>query len=162
MSFFTFIGKYYVVDAGYPNRPGYLCPYKGERYHIPEWHRGMEPKTPKERFNRIHSSIRNVIERSFGVLKMKWQILYKMPSYPMFKQKIIVVATMVLHNFIREHGGEDLDFARFDRDPNFVPTIPERYNKYVAPSNGSTMEPNAPTMDAFRDELATAISLAWS
>ena len=80
----------------------------------------------------------------------------------MFKQKMIVVATMVLHNFIREHGGEDLDFARFDRDPNFVPTIPERYNKYVAPSNGPTMEPNAPTMDAFRDELATAISLAWS
>nr|XP_034569955.1 disease resistance protein PIK6-NP-like [Setaria viridis] len=24
--------KYYVVDAGYPNRPGYLAPYKGERY----------------------------------------------------------------------------------------------------------------------------------
>ncbi|XP_025822761.1 paraneoplastic antigen Ma6E-like [Panicum hallii] len=23
-------GKYYVVDAGYPNRPGYLAPYKGE------------------------------------------------------------------------------------------------------------------------------------
>jgi len=78
---------------------------------MPEWHRGMEPKTPKERFNRVHSSIRNVIERSFGVLKMKWQILYKMASYPMFKQKMIVVATMVLHNFIREHGGEDLDFV---------------------------------------------------
>jgi hypothetical protein len=42
----------------------------------------------------------------------------------MHKQKMIVVATMVLHNFIREHGGEDPDFARFDREPNFVPTIP--------------------------------------
>ena len=50
--FLIIIGKYYVVDAGYPNRPGYLCPYKGERYHMPEWHRGMEPKTPKERFIR--------------------------------------------------------------------------------------------------------------
>jgi len=79
--------------------------------------RGMEPKTPRERFNRIHSSIRNVIERSFGLLKMKWQILYKMPPYPMYKQKMIVVATMVLHNFIREYDGVDLDFARFDRDP---------------------------------------------
>ncbi|XP_040382133.1 uncharacterized protein LOC102705645 isoform X1 [Oryza brachyantha] len=105
-------GKFYVVDAGYPNLPGYLCPYKGERYHMPEWHRGMEPNTPKEKFNRVHSSIRNVIERSFGLLKMKWQILFRMPSYPMFKQKMIVVATIVLHNFIREHGGEDLDFAR--------------------------------------------------
>ncbi|XP_012699059.1 uncharacterized protein LOC105913745 [Setaria italica] len=27
-------GKYYVVDAGYPNRPGYLTPYKGERREI--------------------------------------------------------------------------------------------------------------------------------
>nr|XP_034591982.1 putative nuclease HARBI1 isoform X1 [Setaria viridis] len=158
-------GKYYVVDAGYPNRPGYLAPYKGERYHLPEWHRGMEPKTPAERFNRVHSSIRNVIERSFGLLKMKWQILYKMPPYPMYKQKMIVVATMVLHNYIREHGGEDIDFDRFDRDPNYIPTIPERYNKYaVSPlaSDGSTSNANAPTMDVFRDELATALSLAWN
>ena len=78
-------GQWRPGRTGYPNRPGYLCPYKGERYHIPEWHRGMEPKTPEERFNRIHSSISNVIERSFGLLKMKWQILYKMPSYPMYK-----------------------------------------------------------------------------
>jgi hypothetical protein len=69
--FYKLIGKYYVVDAGSPNRPGYLCPYKGERYHMPEWNRGIEPKTPKERFNCDHSGIRNVIERSFGVLKMK-------------------------------------------------------------------------------------------
>ena len=116
-----------------------------------------------ERFNRIHSSIQNVIEQSFGLLKMKWQILYKVPSYPIYKQKMIVVSTMVLHNFIREHGGDE-DFARFDRDPNFIPTIPKRYNKYVVPSSasdGSTSEPNTPTMDSFRDELATAVSLAW-
>lgn len=59
--------KFYVVDAGYPNRVGYLAPYKGERYHLPEWHRGMEPKSPKEKFNCIHARVRNIIERSFGV-----------------------------------------------------------------------------------------------
>ena len=120
-----------MVDAGYPNRPGYLAPYKGERYHMPEWHRGTEPRTPKEKFNRKHSSIRNVIERSFGLLKMKWQILYRMGNYPMWKQKMVVVACMVLHNFIREHNSEDADFARFDRDPNFMPTIPKRYKRFV-------------------------------
>jgi hypothetical protein len=40
----------------------------------------------------------------------------------MFKQKMIVVATMVLHNFICDHiyiyKSEDLDFARFHRDPD--------------------------------------------
>ncbi|WVZ90358.1 hypothetical protein U9M48_036667 [Paspalum notatum var. saurae] len=57
--------------------------------------RGLEPKTPREKLNRVHSSIRNVIERCFGVLiKMKWQILYNMPPYSMTKQKKIVVATM--------------------------------------------------------------------
>uniref|UniRef100_J3MQR2 DDE Tnp4 domain-containing protein n=1 Tax=Oryza brachyantha TaxID=4533 RepID=J3MQR2_ORYBR len=117
-------GKYYVVDAEYPNRPGYLCPYKGEKYRMSEWHRGMELNTPKEKFNRMHSSICNVIVRSFGLLKIKWQILFRMSSYPMFKQKMIVVASMVLRNFIHEHGGEDLDFARCDHDPNYIPTIP--------------------------------------
>ncbi|XP_066344631.1 uncharacterized protein [Miscanthus floridulus] len=158
-------GKYYVVDAGYPNRPGYLAPYMGERYHLPEWHRGMEPNTPKEKVNHIHSSVRNVIERSFGVLKMKWQILYKMPGYSMATQKKIVAATMVLHNFIREHASVDVDFANFDRDPTFMPTIPERYNKYAVSqhaSDGSTSESSFVTMDTFRDNMATSIALAWN
>jgi hypothetical protein len=60
--FFICASKYYVVDTDYPNRPGYLSSYKGERYHLPEWHRGVEPNTPTEKFNRIHSSVRNVIE----------------------------------------------------------------------------------------------------
>lgn len=60
-------GKYHLVDAGYPNRPGYLAPYKGERYHVPDFHRGAAPRTPKEKFNKIHSSKCNVIERAFGV-----------------------------------------------------------------------------------------------
>jgi hypothetical protein len=32
---FLFVGKYYLVDAGYPNEYyRYLGPYKGERYHL--------------------------------------------------------------------------------------------------------------------------------
>jgi hypothetical protein len=45
-----------------PKHLGFLSPYKGERYHLPEWHRGVEPNTPIEKFNWIHSSFRNVIE----------------------------------------------------------------------------------------------------
>jgi hypothetical protein len=132
---------------------------------MPEWHRGMEPKTPKEKFNRKHSSIRNVIERSFGLLKMKWEILYRIKKYPMWKQKMIVVACMVLHNFIREHNSDDADFARFDRDPNFMPTIPNRYKRFAVPANASdtsTMEVGEHCMDTFRDELATTLALGWN
>jgi hypothetical protein len=86
----------------------------------------MEPKTPKERCNRIHSSIRNVVGWSFGVWKMKWHILYKMSFYPMWKQKKIVVVTMVLHNYICEHKSGDMDFDRVERDENYEPTILKR------------------------------------
>uniref|UniRef100_A0A0A9VL44 Uncharacterized protein n=1 Tax=Arundo donax TaxID=35708 RepID=A0A0A9VL44_ARUDO len=78
-------------------------PNKGERYHVPDFHRGAAPRTPKEKFNKIHSSKRNVIERAFGVWKMKWQILLKMPHYSIETQKIIVAAAMTLHNYIRWH-----------------------------------------------------------
>ncbi|KAL6629318.1 hypothetical protein ACP70R_029083 [Stipagrostis hirtigluma subsp. patula] len=30
-------GKFYLVDSGYPNKPGYLAPYKGTKYHLPEF-----------------------------------------------------------------------------------------------------------------------------
>jgi hypothetical protein len=127
--------------------------------------RGMEPNTPKEKFNRIHSFIHNVIERSFEILKMKWQILYKMSSYSMLIQKKVVATTMVLHNFICQHASGDVDFTNFDRDPNYVPTIPERCNKYVVSqhvSDGSTSKSSFVTMDSFCDTLAISVALAWN
>ncbi|XBI21859.1 hypothetical protein VPH35_062938 [Triticum aestivum] len=30
-------GKYYLVDSGYANRIGYLAPFKGSTYHLPEF-----------------------------------------------------------------------------------------------------------------------------
>ncbi|KAM3318532.1 hypothetical protein ACQJBY_035974 [Aegilops geniculata] len=157
-------GKYYLVDAGYPNRPGYLAPYKGERYHVPDFQRGVAPRTPKEKFNKIHSSKRNVIERAFGVWKMKWQILLKMPNYSVETQKMIVAASMALHNYIRYHDKGDLHFLRVDRDPNYVPTIPSRYQRYAIPPNASdtsTSEASDKDMDRFRNRLATDIALGW-
>eukprot|EP00267_Zea_mays_P031056 XP_008662998.2 protein ALP1-like [Zea mays] len=154
------LGKYYVVDAGYPNRPGYLSPYKGQRYHVPEWRRGPAPSGEQEMFNHLHSSLRNVVERVFGVWKMKWRILLNMPKYPMVKQKMIVAATMCLHNFIRQHHALDKDFERCDRDQDYVPTIPARYRNQVLSQSSSdtTSHANDRTMDRFRDDLALAIS----
>ena len=155
---------YYLVDAGYPGRIGYLAPYKGERYHVPDFQRGAPPNTPKEKFNRIHSSKRNCIERTFGVWKMKWQILLKMPSYSTETQKMIVAATMALHNYVRFHDKSDLHFVRCDRDPDYVSTIPERYKKFVVLTNASdttTLEENGVDMDLFRNQLATDIALGW-
>ena len=48
---------------------GFLAPYKGERYHIPNFQQGEELHRPEEKFNYLHSSLCSVIERTFGVWK---------------------------------------------------------------------------------------------
>jgi hypothetical protein len=73
------------VDSGYPNQKGYLAPYKGVKYHLLKF-RVAPSSGKKEVFNQLNSSLRNHIERSFGILKMKWRILLDLPSYPMLKQ----------------------------------------------------------------------------
>ncbi|GKB71890.1 ALP1-like protein [Tanacetum coccineum] len=66
---------YYLVDVGYTNEEGFPAPYKGQMYHLNEWRDGHQPTTAKEFYNMKHSSARNVIERSFGILKARWGIL---------------------------------------------------------------------------------------
>jgi hypothetical protein len=112
--------KYYLVDSGYPNRKGYLAPYKGQKYHITEFQNAGQPIGLNELFNHDHSSLRNVIERSFGVLKMKWRILLKMPSYSMEKQLNIIITCMTLHNFIRDSNLSDNDFDTLASDEIYV------------------------------------------
>jgi hypothetical protein len=83
----------------------------------------------------------------------------------MEKQKTIVAATMCLHNFIRENHSEDKDFSKCDRNPDCVPTIPQRYGKHFAShieGDTSTSESNDRNMDKFRDDLARAIYLSRS
>lgn len=96
--------------------------------------------------------------------KMKWRILLKMPSFHLSKQKMIVAATMGLHNFVRDHASPDKHFHRFERNPNYVPTIPSRYAKYVISqdaSDVSTSQSSDRAMDRFRDDLAKAIDESW-
>jgi len=50
---------------------GYLSPYKGERYHIPDFRDGSQAQGIHEVFNHAHSSLRNVIERTIGVWKKR-------------------------------------------------------------------------------------------
>jgi hypothetical protein len=72
---------------------------------------------------------------------------------------MIVVVTMVLHNYIHEHTSGDINFECVEHDEDYKPTIPERYNKYAVPSDSFTSLSNASTMDNFHNELTTAISL---
>ena len=107
-----------VVDYCYPNRVGYLAPFKGSTYYILEFrhHPGHPLQRRYEMFNFLHSSLRNVIEQSFGVLKQKWHILKSISSSSTCTQKHIVLACMALHNFIRDSKLPDNEFDRCDVD----------------------------------------------
>ena len=115
LMFLLLAGKYYLVDSGYPNRTGYLAPFKEQRYHVPEF-QGAPPQNMQEKFNHLHSSLRNAIERAFGVLKMKWRILLGIPFFPEEEtQSKIITACMCLHNFIRDSKLYDGHFNTIER-----------------------------------------------
>ncbi|KAH6771362.1 hypothetical protein C2S52_016165 [Perilla frutescens var. hirtella] len=95
-------GNYYLCDGGYTNANGFLAPYRGVRYHLQEWDGASSgPINPQEYFNLKHAKARNVIERSFGLLKGIWAILRSTSFYPIKVQNRIIMACCLLHNFIR-------------------------------------------------------------
>ncbi|KAG8363101.1 hypothetical protein BUALT_BualtUnG0004500 [Buddleja alternifolia] len=106
--------KYYLVDSGFTNMPGFLAPIRGERYHLNDWRNsGRVPQGREELFNYYHSSLRNGIERSFGVLKERFTILSNMLPYLMETQKYIPIACCTVHNFIRKHSKKDKYFDNY-------------------------------------------------
>ena len=107
----------------------------------------------KERFNYAHSSLSNVIEWSFEVLKMKWRILLDLPSYPTTKQSQIIIACMALHNFIRDSYLGDEDFDLVDSDENFVPLSEASSSQVSNTRHGDEDQ----TMNQFRDWIADGL-----
>lgn len=101
------IGYYYLADAGYPNGEGFLAPYRGQRYHLNDWREGHQPTSAEEYFNMRHSSARNVIERCFGLLKLRWAILRSPSFFSVKTQCRIITACCLLHNLIRREMAID-------------------------------------------------------
>ena len=155
-----FLGKYYLVDSGYPNRTGYLAPFKGNTYDLPEFRlrRQRAPQGKFKIFNFLHSSLRKVIERVFGVLKQKWRILKAMPSFSPRRQKHIIIACMALHNFIRDSKLSDEEFDKCDEDEDYMP---EAAHATAQPQGDDDLEEeNEVTMNTIRDRIANALLVA--
>ncbi|KAL7181786.1 hypothetical protein ACSBR1_040648 [Camellia fascicularis] len=89
-------GYYYLVDVGYT-----------QRYHVSIWRERATPSNYQEYFNMKHAQARNVIERCFGLLKMRWAILRSASYYPIRTQNRIITACCLLHNFIRREMAVD-------------------------------------------------------
>ncbi|MFQ6650494.1 hypothetical protein Gotur_022410, partial [Gossypium turneri] len=65
--------------------------------------KGYQPSTPAEFFSMKHASARNVIERCFGLLKLRWGILRSPSFYPVRLHNRIIITCCLLHNFIRTY-----------------------------------------------------------
>ena len=95
------LDRYYLGDAVYRLSKCLLTTYGGVRYHVEFAGYGLGPVISKELFNLRHSSLRNCVERIFGVTKNRFPILRKMSPYAFDFQFDLVQCCFLLHNFIR-------------------------------------------------------------
>ena len=101
-------GKFFLVDCGFPNRRQFLAPFRGVRYHLQDFlGQGRDPETSNELFNHRHASLRNTIERIFGIFKSQFTIFKIAPPFPYDTQAELVLACAGLHNFLRKECRSD-------------------------------------------------------
>ena len=72
------------------------------------------PENHQELFNLRHSSLRNAIERIFGILKNRFKILTQQLEFPFLVQVKLVKALCCLHNIIQLIGGDDIFDEEWD------------------------------------------------
>ncbi|KAK5811248.1 hypothetical protein PVK06_026572 [Gossypium arboreum] len=121
-------GKYYLADAGYGIRNGYITPYRGVRYHLKEFS-DQGPENANELFNLHHSSLRITIERVLGILKKRFPVLDAEPIWNFQTQVDIVVACCIIHNHIIGVDPSDLLNQGLYEEPKsdlIIPTLTEQ------------------------------------
>ncbi|XP_070665286.1 uncharacterized protein [Malus domestica] len=96
------------VDCGFANRRQFLAPFRGVRYHLQDFAgNDRDPVNANELFNLRHASLRNVVERIFGVFKSQFTIFKSAPPFPIKTQAKLVLACAGLHNFLRKECRSD-------------------------------------------------------
>ncbi|KAI3881307.1 hypothetical protein MKX03_005154 [Papaver bracteatum] len=122
------------------------------------------PRSAREKYNHAYSSLRNIIERCFGVIKARFPILKMMPSYSLRKQRNIVIASCAIHNFIRRHAMEDDLFIEYGVEdmtiPGEGPSDPSEITTY-ANLSASESQRRRREMDSYREGIRTGMSLHY-
>lgn len=124
-----------------------------------EWNAvGRRPQNKEELFNLRHSSLRNVIERSFGVVKKRFALLAEMGrhQYSLEMQIKLVMCIFMVHNFIRLHTVYEDDMFINEFNESFIPDADDATRRSSFPNpEARVMPPHALT--AWRDGIATAM-----
>ncbi|XP_022565206.1 uncharacterized protein LOC111209531 [Brassica napus] len=101
-------GKFYLADCGFANRQKFLAPFRSTRYHLQDFTgEGRDPSNQNELFNLRHASLKNVIERIFGIFKSWFLIFKSAPPFSFKTQAELVLACAGLHNFLRKECRSD-------------------------------------------------------
>src|SRR4051812_2640238 len=97
------VGKYYLCDAGYATKPGFIPPFKEVRYHLKDFPGPHQHRDYKELYNHRPSLLRMSVERAFGILNGSFKILHQDPSsLTPFR---LIQSLHVVFYFIMRHGG---------------------------------------------------------
>ncbi|KAH7844148.1 hypothetical protein Vadar_024877 [Vaccinium darrowii] len=153
-------GKFYFVDAGYPNKPGFLAPYKGYKYHQADFRQGRRIiGDDKELFNRAHSLCVAVSSGLSGFSRIGSPLLHVCLWYSLKTQVQIVLSAMAFHNFIRRDRDQEDDlFPPVERQREYVfqdlpDSDPTREDREDMPQYGVLDDENDPYMNSVRNNI---------
>ncbi|KAL6326017.1 hypothetical protein AAG906_038509 [Vitis piasezkii] len=95
----------------------FLTPYRSTRFHLKEYS-VHQPENAQEVFNLRHSSLRNAIERAFGVLKKRFPIIASgmEPHYHVDTQFDNILACCILYNYLMGVDPDERLIAEVDRE----------------------------------------------
>ena len=99
-----------------------------------------------------HASARNVIERYFGVIKMRWGILRSASFYPIKTQIRIITACCLIHNLIRREMSLDPIENEYDMQSSIQNVTEDEYVGSIGSSDEWT---------TWRDSLAKQMFDEW-
>ncbi|KAG4073459.1 hypothetical protein HA402_000683 [Bradysia odoriphaga] len=98
-----------IADSAFPLKENLLTPYAGSQLTL---------SNAEINYNNEHSSVRKIIENTFGILVRRWQVFSgPIEMHPTNVDKI-VKATVVLHNYIKSF--DDPSAIRYMREDRFT------------------------------------------
>ncbi|KAK2646702.1 hypothetical protein Ddye_021897 [Dipteronia dyeriana] len=98
-------------------RSGLIAPYRGVRYHLKEYS-SHPPQNCRELFKLHHASLRNAIERAFGVLEKCFPLIGSTtePNYSAYTQSSITLARCILHNYLMGMNPDESLIEEVDKE----------------------------------------------
>ncbi|XP_045457651.1 putative nuclease HARBI1 [Melitaea cinxia] len=92
----TFGNRWLLGDSAYPNRAYLLTPV-------------LNPSNSSEqKYNDAHIATRNLIERTFGVWKRRFPVIFLPLRLSLANVQAVIIATAVLHNICRKYNMQEM------------------------------------------------------